>query len=177
MRWGLAAITLAFLFTACTSNPKQTAQSKTSSAKKLGIRPHGDETIQPDLSKTPEDLKKVFAYIDEHIDDHVENLQKWIRQPSISNTGEGIPESAEMVKGFFDRAAGSARRRGFMTSVSPSTARRETPWSTPSGDEGAPRTLAVYWMYDTMPITQTDAWKNPPFEAQAGGAGAVQESS
>ena len=50
-----------------------------------------------------EELKKVFAYIDEHIDDHVENLQKWIQQPSISNSGEGIPESAEMVKGFFEQ--------------------------------------------------------------------------
>ena len=35
--------------------------------------------------------------------EHVENLQKWIQQPSISNSGEGIPESAEMVKGFFDK--------------------------------------------------------------------------
>ncbi len=50
-----------------------------------------------------DELKKVFGYIDEHIDDHVINLQKWIQQPSISNTGEGMQESAEMVKGFFDQ--------------------------------------------------------------------------
>ncbi len=50
-----------------------------------------------------DELKKVYSYIDEHIDEHVENLQKWIRQPSISNSGEGIPESAEMVKGFFEQ--------------------------------------------------------------------------
>ena len=62
-------------------------------APKLGIRPNGDTEIQPDLAKIEnEDLKKVFKYIDEHIDDHVVNLQKWIRQPSISNSGEGIPE-------------------------------------------------------------------------------------
>src|SRR3984885_494911 len=104
MRCQLAPITIVFLLAGCTSGPKQNAGSNGSSAaKKLGIRPHGDETIQPDLSKTPEDLKKVFTYIDDHIDEHVENLQKWIRQPSISNTGEGIPESAEMVKGFFDQ--------------------------------------------------------------------------
>jgi hypothetical protein len=51
-----------------------------------------DETIKPDLSKVSDELKKVYGYID----DHVENLQKWIRQPSISNSGEGIPESAEI---------------------------------------------------------------------------------
>jgi acetylornithine deacetylase/succinyl-diaminopimelate desuccinylase-like protein len=165
MRWGLVTVSLAFLFTGCSSGPKQTAQSKTSSAaKKLGIRPHGDETIQPDLSKAPEDLKKVFAYIDDHIDDHVENLQKWIRQPSISNTGEGIPESAEMVKGFFDQL-GCQETRVYDVGV--------TEYGTPGNpvvyakcDEGAPRTLAIYWMYDTMPITQPDAWKNPPFEAK-----------
>src|SRR6185295_10856331 len=80
------------------------AQAPAPAAPKLGIRANGDTEIQPDLSKVNnEDLKKVFAYIDEHIDDHVVNLQKWIRQPSISNSGEGIPESAEMVKGFFDQ--------------------------------------------------------------------------
>ena len=71
-------------------------------AAKLDVRPDGDTEIQPDLAQVPPEVQKVFAYIDEHIDEHVENLQKWIRQPSISNSGEGIPESAEMVKGFFD---------------------------------------------------------------------------
>ena len=163
MRWRLVTISLGFLLAACTSGPKQTAPAK-AGAKKLGIRPRGDETIQPDLSKTPDDLKKVFAYIDKHIDEHVENLQKWIRQPSISNTGEGIPESAEMVKGFFDQL-GCQESRVYDVGI--------TEYGTPGNpvvyakcDEGAPRTLAIYWMYDTMPITQPDAWKYPPFEAK-----------
>ena len=71
--------------------------------KKLGIRAHGDEELQPDLSAVPDDLKKVFDYIDANIDEHTENLQKWIQQPSISNSGEGIPESAQMVKGYFEQ--------------------------------------------------------------------------
>src|SRR4029079_15336218 len=79
-----------------------TAEAAKPAAAKLGIRPQGDTEIQPDLSQVPPEVQKVFAYIDEHIDEHVENLQKWIKQPSISNSGEGIPESAEMVKGFFD---------------------------------------------------------------------------
>ena len=52
----------------------------------------GDETVKIGTSKMPEDEKKAFAYIDDHIDEHVENLQKWIQQPSISNSGEGIAE-------------------------------------------------------------------------------------
>jgi acetylornithine deacetylase/succinyl-diaminopimelate desuccinylase-like protein len=132
---------------------------------KLGIRVNGDTEIQPDMAKIQsEDLKKVFAYIDEHIDDHVANLQKWIRQPSISNSGEGIPESAEMVKGFFDQL-GCQESRVYDVGI--------TEWGAPGNpvvyarcDEGAPRTIAIYWQYDTMPVTQPDAWKAPPFEAR-----------
>src|SRR5260370_36193141 len=68
----------------------------------LGIRPHGDETVAPDKSKVPPDLAKAFDYIDQHIDEHVVNLQKWIQQPSISSRGEGITRRRARGKGFLD---------------------------------------------------------------------------
>jgi len=105
MRLLLAVLWVAVIGVGC-SSPTAAPAAKTApaAAPALGIRPDGDTEIKPDLSKIDnEDLKKVFAYIDQHIDDHVQNLQKWIRQPSISNSGEGIPESAEMVKGFFEQ--------------------------------------------------------------------------
>jgi acetylornithine deacetylase/succinyl-diaminopimelate desuccinylase-like protein len=147
----------------CKAKPSvQTAE--TPSTPKLGIRPEGDETIHPDPGKIPPDLQKVYAYIDQHIDDHVQNLQKWIRQPSISNSGEGIPESAEMVKGFFDQL-GCQQTRVYDVGI--------TEYGSPGNpvvyakcDEGAPKTLVIYWMYDTMPVTQPDAWISPPFEAR-----------
>jgi hypothetical protein len=83
---------------------KKTEPTTTASAKpSLGINPYGTSGVKPDMSKVPPELKKVFDYIDTHTDQDAENLQKWIQQPSISNSGEGIPESAEMVKGFFDK--------------------------------------------------------------------------
>ena len=85
------------------SKPADKAPPQAAPKKALGIRPAGDETIHPDLAKVSDELKTVYRYIDDHIDEHVENLQKWVRQPSISNSGEGIPESAEMVKGFFEQ--------------------------------------------------------------------------
>jgi acetylornithine deacetylase/succinyl-diaminopimelate desuccinylase-like protein len=145
---------------------EQSAAATRAQAKpKLGIRPNGGTEIQPDMTKiTSEELRKVFTYIDEHIDDHVENLQKWIRQPSISNSGEGIPESAEMVKGFFDQL-GCQESRVYDVGI--------TEWGAPGNpvvyakcDYGAPRTIAIYWQYDTMPVTQPDAWKVPPFEGR-----------
>src|SRR3954466_554748 len=167
MRCWIAAFTLAVICTGCSRGASTTAAAAAPAAAepKLGIRANGYTEIQPDLSKVNnEDLKKVFAYIDEHIDDHVVNLQKWIRQPSISNSGEGIPESAEMVKGFFEQL-GCQESRVYDVGI--------TEWGAPGNpvvyakcDEGAPRTIAIYWQYDTMPITQPDAWKAPPFEAR-----------
>src|SRR3990172_576812 len=69
----------------------------------LGIRANGDTEIAIDLSRIPEELKQVFDHIDKNLDQHVVNLQKWIQQPSISNWGEGIPESAQMGKGYFEQ--------------------------------------------------------------------------
>ena len=133
-------------------------------APRLGIRPYGDETVKIDTSKMPEDEKKAFAYIDQHIDEHVENLQKWIQQPSISNSGEGIAESAEMVKGFFDKL-GCQQTRVYDVGTT-KWGQTGNPVVYASCNEGAPRTLLIYWMYDTMPVTQPDVWVAPPFEAR-----------
>src|SRR5256714_311651 len=166
MRWWLA-LGLSVLAVGCSrgSAVPAAAAAAAPAAPKLGIRPADDTEIQPDLSKIQnDDLKKVFTYIDEHVDDHVVALQKWIRQPSISNSGEGIPESAEMVKGFFEQL-GCQESRVYDVGI--------TEWGAPGNpvvyakcDEGAPRTIAIYWQYDRMPITQPDAWKAPPFEAR-----------
>jgi acetylornithine deacetylase/succinyl-diaminopimelate desuccinylase-like protein len=168
MRW-LVTIVISALAAGCSTSGKTASSDQAPAAglaaSKLGIRPDGDTEIKPDLSKiTNDDLKKVFTYIDDHIDEHVESLQKWIRQPSISNSGEGIPESAEMVKGFFEQL-GCQESRVFDVGI--------TEWGAPGNpvvyarcDEGAARTIAIYWQYDTMPVTQPDAWSSPPFEAR-----------
>lgn len=127
-------------------------------------RPNGDTVPKIDLAKVRSDeLKKVYAHIDDHFDEDVARLQKWIRQPSISNSGEGIQESAEMVKGFFDEL-GCQQSKVYDTGI--------TEWGLPGNpvvyakcDEGAPKTVVIYWQYDTMPITEPDVWKVPPFEA------------
>ena len=129
----------------------------------LGLRPQGDTELQPDLTKVSPELKEVFDHIDTNFDQHVMNLQRWIQQPSISNTGEGIPESAEMVRGFWEELGCDAQ----VYEVG------ETEWGAQGNpvvygrcDVGAPRTLLIWWMYDTMPITQPDLWNYPPFAAE-----------
>ena len=127
-----------------------------------GIRPQGDTEISIDMSqvKNP-DLPRIFKYIDTHIDEHVRNLQHWIQQPSVSNTGEGIQESAQMVKGFFDQL-GCQHTRVYDPGIA-EWGQQSNPVVYGKCDEGAKKTIVFYWMYDTMPITQPDLWIRPPF--------------
>ena len=130
----------------------------------LGIRAAGDTEIAPDMEQIPEELQKVFQHIDDNVDRHTTNLRRWIQQPSISNSGEGIPESAQMVKGFFDQL-GCQQSQVYEIPM--------TEWGQPGNpvvyancNYGAERTLLIYWMYDTMPITQPEAWVLPPFDGE-----------
>ena len=167
----------AVLLAACSDEPAQSGTANISTMptaaaetpapvdKPLGIRPHGDTTADIDMSLIHnDDLKEVFAYIDENIDNHVINLQKWIQQPSISNTGEGIQESAYMVEGFFDQL-GCQETTVYDVGIT-EWGQQGNPVVYAKCDEGAEKTLVVYWMYDTMPITQPDLWKSPPFAAE-----------
>ena len=127
-----------------------------------GIRPQGDTQISIDMGKiTNPDLPKIYKYIDAHIDDHVRNLQKWIQQPSVSNTGEGIQESAQMVKGYFDQL-GCQQTKVYDPGIT-EWGQQSNPVVYAKCDEGAKKTILIYWQYDTMPITQPDLWIRPPF--------------
>jgi len=145
--------------------PSAPAAATSEPADTLGIRPVADEEISVDMSKihNPE-LREIFAYIDAHIDEHVLNLRRWIQQPSISNTGEGIQESAFMVKGFFDQL-GCQYTNVYDVGIT-EWGQQGNPVVYANCDEGKEQTLVLYWMYDTMPITQPDLWKAPPFEGR-----------
>lgn len=141
------------------------ASSMAAATESLGIRAIADETVEIDMSQihNPE-LVQIFDYIDENIDEHVMNLRRWIQQPSISNTGEGIQESAFMVKGFFDQL-GCQETNVYDVGIT-EWGQQGNPVVYANCDEGKEKTLVLYWMYDTMPVTQPDLWKNPPFEGR-----------
>ncbi len=133
-------------------------------APSLGLRPDGDTEIAPDMTQVSDELGEIFQYIDDHFEEDVRAFQRWIQQPSISNTGEGIPESAQMVRGFFDELGCTET---FVYEPG------ETRWGAQGNpvvyancDEGKDRTVLMYWMYDNMPITQPDLWTYPPFEGR-----------
>ncbi|MFC1974340.1 M20/M25/M40 family metallo-hydrolase, partial [Chloroflexota bacterium] len=109
------------------------------------------------------ELKNIYNYIDEHIDEHVARIQEWIRQPSISNTGEGIVECAELTRTYFQQL-GCHRTEIIEPGV--------TKWGSKGNpvvygeyNAGAEKTLIIYFMYDTMPVEELADWRSPPFEA------------
>jgi acetylornithine deacetylase/succinyl-diaminopimelate desuccinylase-like protein len=128
------------------------------------VDPHCCSTVSINMSMVHNpQLRAVYRYIDAHIEQHVDNLRHWIQQPSVSNTGEGIQASAEMVKGFFDQL-GCQQSKVYYPGVS-DWGEVSDPVVYARCDEHAKKTLVIYWMYDTMPITQPDLWIRPPFAA------------
>jgi len=102
-------------------------------------------------------LEKVYRNIDENIEAHIKRLQEFIRQPSISQTGEGIKECAELLKSYF-KELGCKETRLVPQTYSPVVYAEY--------DAGADKTVIIYMMYDVQPAEDVELWKVPPFEAR-----------
>lgn len=97
---------------------------------------------------------EVYAHIDANIGEHLENLRRWVRQPSVSAQNNGIREMAAMLRDDL-RALGFQEAEVVPTSGHPGV------WGW--YDAGAPRTLVVYMMYDVQPI-EPDGWSVGAFD-------------
>ncbi len=110
-----------------------------------------------------QELQAIYDHIDRNLDDHIARLQEWIRQPSISNTGEGLLECAWLTERYF-REIGCQHTEIYDPGI--------TKWGAQGNplvfgrcDVGAPRTLILYMMYDTMPTYDPALWRSHPLEA------------
>ncbi|GAA2014792.1 M20/M25/M40 family metallo-hydrolase [Microbacterium ulmi] len=98
-------------------------------------------------------VASAHAWMEEDFDEHLALLRRWLRQPSVSGTGEGIPEMAELVRSaIVDDLDGEAR-------IEPTDGH---PIVLGRVDVGAPRTLLVYGMYDVQPV-DGEEWLVDPF--------------
>ncbi len=96
----------------------------------------------------------IYRHIDANLDAHLANIQRWLRQPSISAQSVGITEMATLLRDDL-RALGFQEAEVIPTKGHPGV------WG--YYDAGAPRTLVVYMMYDVQPVE--DNWRVPPFAA------------
>jgi acetylornithine deacetylase/succinyl-diaminopimelate desuccinylase-like protein len=100
-------------------------------------------------------LKRVYTAINSRFPEHLEQCRAFLRQKSISATGEGLIETAEWVKYVIQDLGGKV-----------------VFWGNPSApivfgrlDRGCPKTLIIYGMYDVQPADERN-WIGPPFEAE-----------
>jgi acetylornithine deacetylase/succinyl-diaminopimelate desuccinylase-like protein len=114
-----------------------------------------DEAFDPSaIAPYAGDHDEIYARIDADLESHIGNLQRWVRQRSISAQNEGITEMAEMFRADLE-AMGFAEAEVVPTDGHPGV------WG--YYDAGAEKTLLLYMMYDVQPTNPQD-WRTPPFE-------------
>ena len=99
-------------------------------------------------------LGRVHVQIDADFDDHLESIRSYLRQPSVSGTGQGILQGAEATASLIEAAGGQAEI--VKTPGHPAVLGRI---------EGAGPRLVRYGMYDVQPAEEPD-WTSPPFAAE-----------
>ncbi|MFC3053260.1 M20/M25/M40 family metallo-hydrolase [Kordiimonas pumila] len=132
----------------------QESQATTITRPKFAVtttRAYDTSSIKP----YEENHSDIYAHIDANKEAHIKEVQRWLRQPSISASNTGIAEMAEMVRQDFENM-------GFQEAALVKTDGHPGVWG--YYDAGAEKTLMVYMMYDVQPVNPED-WKSPPFEA------------
>src|SRR5262245_14211462 len=104
-------------------------------------------------AQSTSDLKPVFSEVEKRPDESGRRIQEWIRQPTIAAEDKGIAEGADLMMQLL-------RDVGCGQVVKCSTDRHPGVFGTV--DAGAPKTLAVYIMYDVKQVDPSE-WSSPPF--------------
>ncbi|PWU08980.1 MAG: twin-arginine translocation pathway signal protein [Terriglobia bacterium] len=99
------------------------------------------------------DLKPIESEITKRHDESVRRIQDWIKQPTIAAENKGINEGCELMMRLL-RDAGCGQVIKCPTDLHPGVFA--------TLDAGAPKTLAVYIMYDVKQVDPSE-WSSPPF--------------
>ena len=105
------------------------------------------------VAETTADLKPVFEEIAKRHEESVRRIQDWIKQPTIAAENKGINEGCELMMRLL-RDAGCQQVTKCPTDLHPGVFA--------TLDAGAPKTLAVYIMYDVKQVDPSE-WSSPPF--------------
>ena len=100
-------------------------------------------------------INEVVQNLEQNSGAYLAKLRRFLQQPSISSTGEGIAETAELLVKWIEDLGGVA-------TIHPTPG---YPVVIGEVNVGAPTTLLVYGMYDTMPV-EGEVWSVPPFAGE-----------
>ena len=102
-----------------------------------------------------EDLSAIHKEVEKRHDESVQRLQEWIKQPSIAAENRGMNEGCDLTMRLL-------REAGFQQVTKVPTDGQPGIFATL--DVGAPKTVALYFMYDVKQADPAE-WSSPPFEA------------
>lgn len=102
------------------------------------------------------DYKKLDSYLDKNFDQSLEELKRFVSQPSISAQNIGLKECAQLVRAMLEK-------RGFKTEVM-STQGAPVVYGERKGK--GDKTLLIYNHYDVQPPEPLELWESPPFEPE-----------
>ena len=101
-------------------------------------------------------MEDVFRYIDDHVQDAVDDLFQLCRQPTVSAQNLGIQETAQLLRQMMGGC-------GVSTSLLPKS-QGGSPVVYGEIPGAAARTLLFYNHYDVQPADPLDEWQTSPFE-------------
>ena len=97
---------------------------------------------------------KIDNFIDEHLDEYLEELSTLLRIPTISAQNKGIPETVNLVKSMLEKRGLSVQI--YETAGNPVVVGR--------GMGKSDKTLMFYNHYDVQPPEPLELWTSPAFE-------------
>lgn len=101
------------------------------------------------------DLGAIRKEIEKRHDESLKRIQEWIHQPSIAAENRGVSEGCDLTMRLL-RDAGFTDVTRVPTDGQPGIIGKL--------DAGAPRTLALYFMYDVKQVDPSE-WSSPPWDA------------
>ncbi len=102
------------------------------------------------------DYKKIDLYLDKNLDQSLEELKRYVSQPSISAQNLGLKECAQIVKEMLEK-------RGFKAQIM-STDGAPVVFAERKGKSD--KTLLIYNHYDVQPPEPLELWESPPFKPE-----------
>jgi acetylornithine deacetylase/succinyl-diaminopimelate desuccinylase-like protein len=100
--------------------------------------------------------KKIDSYLDENLDQSLDELKHYVSQPSISAQNLGLKECAQIVKEMLEK-------RGFKAEIM-STDGAPVVFAERKGESD--KTLLIYNHYDVQPPEPLELWESPPFKPE-----------
>jgi acetylornithine deacetylase/succinyl-diaminopimelate desuccinylase-like protein len=99
-------------------------------------------------------FEKIDAYLENKLDESLEELSKLCEIPSVAAQNRGMEEGAEMVAKMLEK-------RGFNTKIYPT---KGAPIVVGERKGKSDKTMLIYCHYDVQPAEPLELWDSPPFE-------------